>query len=162
MQSRCKTCDRDPRVGLRLASRRFVYQQRQRGRRRDLQRQSDIRGLCPTFTPTGPYPADCATFNQFGFRVPFIAVSPFSKPHYVSHTLGSHTSILALLEKRFSLPSLTARDANASDLEDMFDFDSSPSANAAIGRAPPPMQPGDPNCPFAGSSSGAFVDQLAY
>ena len=124
-------------------------------------RTSAAPGLCPTFTPTGPYPADCATFNQFGFRVPFIAISPFSKPHYVSHTIGSHTSILALLEKRFSLPSLTARDANASDLEDMFDFDSSPSASAAIGTAPLPMQPGDPNCPFAASPSEAFVEHPA-
>src|SRR5262245_34648890 len=119
-------------------------------------------GLCPTFTPTGPYPAHCATFNQFGFRVPFIAVSPFAKPHYVSHTVGSHTSILALLEHRFSLPSLTARDANASDLQDMFDFDGAPSASAAIGTAPLPVQPGDPNCPFGGSPSGAFVDHPTY
>jgi len=128
----------------------------------DASRTSAAPGLCPTFTPTGPYPSDCATFNQFGFRLPLLAVSPFSKPHYVSHTIASHTSILALLEKRFSLPSLTARDANASDLEDMFDFDSSPSAGTAIGTAPLPMQPGDPNCPFAGSSSGAFVEQLAH
>jgi hypothetical protein len=66
--------------------------------------------------------------------------------------------LLALLEKRFSLQSLTARDANADDLEDMFDFDNSPSANVAIGTAPLPMQPGDPNCPFGGSPGGALVD----
>ena len=48
----------------------------------------DAPGICPAFTPTGPYPADCATFNQLGFRVPFVAVSPFSKPHYVSHLTG--------------------------------------------------------------------------
>src|SRR5207245_736209 len=27
--------------------------------------------------------------------------SPFSKPHYVSHTIGDHTSMLAFIEKRF-------------------------------------------------------------
>jgi hypothetical protein len=59
-------------------------------------------GHLPGLHPTGPYPADCATFNQLGFRVPFVAVSPFSKPHYVSHITGSHTSLLALIEKRFS------------------------------------------------------------
>jgi phospholipase C len=75
----------------------------------------------------------------------------------VSHTIGSHTSLLALLEERFSLPSLTARDANANDLEDMFDFDNAPSANATIGTAPVPIEPGDPGCPFGGSPSGAFV-----
>jgi phospholipase C len=109
--------------------------------------------LCSAFTPTGTYPASCATFDQLGFRLPLIAVSPFAKPHYVSHVIGSHTSLLALIEKRFSLPSLTARDANANDLEDLFDFDSSPSLSAMVGTAPLPRQPpavtpGDPGCPF--------------
>ncbi len=71
-----------------------------------------------------------------------------------------HSSILALVEKRFSLPSLTARDANASDLEDMFDFDSLPSARATIGTAPLAMQPGDPNCPFATLPSRVFAGRI--
>ena len=103
-----------------------------------------------TFTPTGPYPVKCANFNQLGVRVPFIAVSPFAKHQYVSHTIGDHTSILALIEKRF-LPSgahLTARDQNASTLEDMFDFDHSPSFDATIPAAPLPAA-SDPGCPFA-------------
>ena len=120
-------------------------------------RNSSAPALCPTFTPTGPYPSDCATFDQLSFRVPFVAVSPFAKPSYVSHTTGDHTSLLALIEARFSLASLTARDANANDLEDMFDFDIAPSAAAAIGTAPLPTIPGDGNCPF-GSPSGSFVD----
>jgi len=28
-------------------------------------------------------------------------VSPFSKPSYVSHTIGNHTSLLALIERQF-------------------------------------------------------------
>ena len=28
--------------------------------------------------PTGPYPAECAKFDQFGVRVPFLAISPFA------------------------------------------------------------------------------------
>jgi hypothetical protein len=31
----------------------------------------------------------------------FIAVSPFSNPAYVSHAIGDHTSIVALIERRF-------------------------------------------------------------
>jgi len=120
----------------------------------------DAPGLCPAFTPTGPYPAGCATFDQLGFRLPLIAVSPFAKPRYVSHTTGSHTSLLALVEKRFSLDPLTGRDADSNDLEDMFDFDNAPSATAPVGTAPLPAEPGDPNCPFAESASGAFVDAL--
>jgi phospholipase C len=108
----------------------------------------DAPGLCPAFTPTGPYPANCANFDQLGFRLPFIAVSPFSKPHYVSHVVNSHTSFLALIEKRFSLPSIAARDAAADTLEDMFDFDNAPSAAATVTTAPLPQQPGDGGCPF--------------
>ena len=61
-------------------------------------------------------------FDRYGFRVPFIMVSPWVKPHYVSHTVADHTSILKFIEKRFNLPSLTRRDAAAHDLLDMFDF----------------------------------------
>jgi phospholipase C len=89
--------------------------------------------FCPGFSPTGPFPAVCANFNQLGFRVPLIAVSPFSKQQYVSHTLGDHTSLLALIEKRFLKDDhLTARDANAATLEDMFDFGHAPSRNAQV------------------------------
>ena len=63
-----------------------------------------------------------ATFNQYGFRVPLIVVSPWSKPNLVSHVVRDHTSILKLIEKRFELQSLTNRDANADDMEEFFDF----------------------------------------
>jgi Phosphoesterase family len=54
--------------------------------------------------PTGPFPLACASSDQLGFRVPFIAVSPFSKPGYVSHNVSDHISVLALIEKRFMVP----------------------------------------------------------
>jgi phospholipase C len=106
--------------------------------------------LCPALAadPTGPFPPECANFDQLGFRVPFLAISPFSKPHYVSHTTGDHTSILALIQKAFmsvngdddSRPHLTRRDQHANTLEDMFDFDHSPSLNTPVGVAVPPAQ----------------------
>ena len=74
-------------------------------------------------------------------RVPSMAVSPFAKPHYVSHTTGDHTSLLALIEKRFlNNQHLTARDARADTLEDLFDFDASPSLGSSVPSsfAPPP------------------------
>jgi phospholipase C len=83
--------------------------------------------------------------------VPFIAVSPFSKPGYVSHDVSDHTSVLALIEKRFMVaftplpsddddhPHLTRRDQFADTLEDMFDFENSPSLNTPS--AWPPHQP---------------------
>ncbi|MBV9182568.1 MAG: hypothetical protein JO356_14750 [Acidobacteria bacterium] len=106
---------------------------------------ADAEALCPAMAldPTGPYPAQCANFNQLGSRVPFIAVSPFSKRHYVSHTVGDHTSLLALIERRFLTVNgvtahLTARDKFANPLEDLFDFDHSPSLHTPIGHASPP------------------------
>ena len=100
--------------------------------------------FCPGFSSTGAFPKRCANFNQLGFRVPLIVVSPFSKQQYVSHSVGDHTSLLALIEKRFLKDQhLTARDANADTLEDMFDFSNAPSLNAQVSPslAPPPAIP---------------------
>jgi phospholipase C len=103
---------------------------------------ADAEALCPQLAmdPTGPYPTGCANFDQLGIRVPFVAVSPFSKPHYVSHTTGDHTSLLALIERRFLTFNgvtvhLTARDTNANSLEDLFDFDHSPSLTTPLRHA---------------------------
>jgi phospholipase C len=98
--------------------------------------------LCPAFAadPTGPFPPACANFDQLGIRVPFLAISPFSRPHYVSHTVADITSILAFVETAF-LPGhqhLTQRDAHAHDLLDLFDFVHAPSLGAAVGQAAPP------------------------
>jgi phospholipase C len=104
--------------------------------------------FCPGFTPTGPFPARCATFNQLGVRVPLIAVSPFAKPHYVSHRVSDHTSLLALIERRFlGSDHLTARDAHAYTLEDLFDFETSPSLETDVypSLAIPPDS-SDPGC----------------
>jgi len=115
--------------------------------------------FCPGFSATGPFPRRCATFNQLGLRVPLIAVSPFAKPHYGSHHVSDHTSFLALIERRFlrpepdaedeerQTPHLTARDAHASTLEDLFDFDHSPSLNAPVDPSlAVPASPSDPGC----------------
>lgn len=69
-----------------------------------------------------------------------IAVSPFSKPSYVSHVTRDHTLLLKLIENRF-MPGvhLTRRDQYANDLESMFDFDHSPSVNTVMGSAQPPQ-----------------------
>ena len=117
---------------------------------------ADAAALCPTFSPLEPYPEFCANFDHLGFRVPFIAVSPFAKPQYVSHNTSDHTSILALIEKRFLAgrhddeehrPHLTERDRHADTMQDMFDFDKAPSLATVIASAPPPSA-SDPGCPF--------------
>lgn len=98
--------------------------------------------LCPALAadPTGPYPAGCARFDQLGVRVPFVAVSPFSRPQYVSHTVADHTSILAFIETLF-MPHqhLTERDRRADNLLDLFDFAHAPSLATPVGAAGPPL-----------------------
>ncbi len=91
------------------------------------------------------HPVNAPIYDQLGFRVPLMAVSPFAKAQYVSHTVGDHTSLLAFIEKRFlSLDNpderlhLTNRDLHADTLEDMFDFEGSPSLNTSVGQASPP------------------------
>ena len=59
--------------------------------------------------------------------MPLIVVSPFSKKNYVSHTVYDHTAILKLIETRFGLSPLTARDAAQADMSaDFFDFTNMP------------------------------------
>lgn len=67
---------------------------------------------------TGP----TCDFVYSGYRVPLIVVSPFSKKHYVSHTVADHTAILKLIETRFGVSSLTARDTAQIDMTEFFDF----------------------------------------
>lgn len=63
---------------------------------------------------------------RYGHRVPCIAISPYARAGYISHTLHSHVSLLHFAERVFGLEPLTERDANASDMLDCFDFDQSP------------------------------------
>jgi phospholipase C len=73
--------------------------------------------------------------DQFGYgpRVPLIVISPYVKEGRVSHTVYEFASILQFIETRFNLKPLTARDALANSLLDMFDFRQAP--------APPLIRP---------------------
>jgi phospholipase C len=95
-----------------------------------------------------PPPSACApsaswpTFDRYGVRIPAIVISPYARRHVVSHVVHDHTSTLRLIEAIHDLPALTARDANADALFDMFDFDCAP-------MLAPPAAPaaGDGTCP---------------
>ncbi|MGH9079771.1 MAG: alkaline phosphatase family protein [Acidimicrobiales bacterium] len=65
-------------------------------------------------------------FDRYGFRVPAGVVSPLARADFVSHRVYDHTSVLKTLERKWNLPALTRRDANAHDLFDMVDLDSPP------------------------------------
>jgi len=65
-------------------------------------------------------------FETTGYRVPLIVVSPFSKKNFVSHTVRDYTAITKLIEMRYGLPNLTARDAAQPDMLEFFDFGNVP------------------------------------
>jgi phospholipase C len=94
-----------------------------------------------------PLPGD---FVHSGFRVPLIVFSPWVKPNFVSRTPREFTSILKLIEVRFGLPALTARDAWADDMSEFFDF-----TNPAWLTPPPlPTQPTSGACDWNLEISG--------
>jgi phospholipase C len=65
-------------------------------------------------------------FMYTGYRLPLVVISPFTKKNYVSHTVADYTAILKLIETRFNLHSLTARDAAQMDMTEFFDFNAAP------------------------------------
>jgi phospholipase C len=77
-------------------------------------------------------------FDRYGFRVPSLVISPWAQPNaYVSHQVTDHTSVLAFLESWLNLPPMTARDAAAWDMRDMFDI-SEPNFEQGITLPAPP------------------------
>jgi phospholipase C len=52
-------------------------------------------------------------YDRYGFRVPAVIVSPYARPGYVSSHTFDHTSVLKLVQEKWNLPALTARDAAA-------------------------------------------------
>ncbi|MBV9718089.1 MAG: hypothetical protein JOZ77_02135 [Candidatus Eremiobacteraeota bacterium] len=63
---------------------------------------------------------------ELSFRVPLLVISPYAKPHYISHVQHEFGSMLKFAEKTFGLPSLGTTDVRADDLFDCFDFSQAP------------------------------------
>ena len=84
-------------------------------------------------------------------------MSPYSKRDFVSHTVYDHTSVLKTIEKKWNLPAMTYRDANANDLFDCLDLKkrsfadpptlAAPGNPTGVATATPP--PPDAEPPFA-------------
>jgi phospholipase C len=98
--------------------------------------------------------------SQLGFRVPTIVASPWSRgwalfPR-VHHGTFDHTSILKLIEWRWGLPPLTARDATADvlNLALVLDFDN---PRTPVPWLPRPADPAPTACAatFAASAAAA-------
>jgi len=93
-------------------------------------------------------------FARYGFRVPSVIVSPYAKRDHVTHVLHDHTSVLAMLERKWNLPALTHRDANANDLTDFLDMDALAKRQPTFPRLPALAAPGDTPAAMACSVHG--------
>jgi phospholipase C len=106
--------------------------------------------------PTAPIPpADQTAGNAdglLGFRVPTLIMSPFARRKSVAHTVFDHTSILRMIEWRWSLDPLTVRDATANNLAEALDFTQSPR---------PPVSYNVPDGPFAVFCPPLHIDKWA-
>jgi phospholipase C len=109
------------------------------------------RAIKPDGTPpilaSGDFPG---AYDRYGFRVPLIAVSPWAKPGYVSSVVQDHTSLTAFIERKWNLPAMTFRDANADAMTDYFDFSRAAFAKPPPLAAAPSLAPGLARCHTAG------------
>ena len=81
----------------------------------------------PDSIPPNLGPGDVAgAYNIYGPRVPAIVLSPYSRPNAVTNAVHDHTSVLATIEAKWNLPSLTYRDANAATVADFLSFAGAP------------------------------------
>jgi phospholipase C len=83
--------------------------------------------LVTTTTPTGPI--------GLGVRVPFLAISPWSKGGYVNSQVFDHTSVIQFIEKRFEVheSNISAwRRAVSGDLTSVFNFATPHSAPVSL------------------------------
>jgi phospholipase C len=93
-------------------------------------------------------------FTRYGFRVPAIVVGPYAKRGYVSHVVYDHTSVLAFLERKWNLPAMTHRDANANDLTDFLDLSAMAKRQPTFPELPELAAAGDDPARLACSKTG--------
>jgi phospholipase C len=80
----------------------------------------DFGGFYDPDPPTNP------DYYGFGVRVPMIIISPYALGGTVVHTEYEFSSVLKFIETRFGLTNLTARDLDAANMTDAFNFKQSP------------------------------------
>jgi phospholipase C len=82
----------------------------------------------------------------YGFRVPAIVISPYSRPGFIDHTTYTYASMLKFAEETLGLPSLGNADASANGLLNSFDFAQKPLAPLTLQtRTCPALPPGGMN-----------------
>jgi phospholipase C len=86
-----------------------------------------------------------------GPRVPLVIISPYVLAKHITHTQYEASAVLKFIEERFSLQSLTQRDAQANDLMQEFNFSQTP-------LAPTPLA--QQTCPYSDTSATFPAQQL--
>jgi phospholipase C len=79
--------------------------------------------VAPPVGPIPPTDAALGSDGRLGFRVPALIISPFARRQYIARRQFDHTSVLKLIEWRWSLSPLTVRDAAANNVAAILDFD---------------------------------------
>jgi phospholipase C len=105
--------------------------------------------IAPIQSPGEP-PLSPGGFDRYGFRVPTIVISPWARPGYISRVIQDHTSITSFVRRKWNLPALTFRDANAAPMTDYFDFKRPAFAQPPGLAAAPALGPGLARCHAAG------------
>ena len=109
--------------------------------------------IVPDSIPPDLAPGDPpGAFDRYGFRVPTIVISPWAKPHYISRVVHDHTSITAFIERKWNLPAMTLRDANAHPMTNYFNFRKPHFLEPPKLAAAPKLGPGLAKCHAAGLS----------
>jgi phospholipase C len=101
--------------------------------------------IAPIRGPGAP-PLAPGGFDRYGFRVPLYVVSPWARANYVSKIVQDHTSVTAFIERKWNLPAMTFRDANAHPMTDYFDFSKPAFAKPPKLAAAPGLGPGLRSC----------------
>jgi phospholipase C len=89
-------------------------------------------------------------YGRYGFRVPLFVVSPWARRGYVSRVTQDLTSLDAFIERKWNLPAMTFRDANAHPMTDYFDFGRPAFAQPPSLAPAPALAPGLAQCHRAG------------
>lgn len=105
----------------------------------------------PLRQPIPPSDVAAGSDGRAGFRVPALIISPLAKRNYVAHTQFDHTSVLKMIEWRWNLDPLSARDAGASNLATALEFKT---ANVKAPRFKVPT------APYTGVCSSAVTGYL--
>jgi phospholipase C len=69
-----------------------------------------------------PSPGPAPDLKRLGFRVPCVVMGPFAPGRVVHTGPYEHCSILRMIEWRWDLEPMTARDRNATNLAEVLDF----------------------------------------